>query len=103
MLVDQPLITSEDILQLINRFNENPSKIIASEYPNEQLGVPTLFGRRYFELLSSLEGDAGARKLINLNINNVISVKLAHDLVDIDTQDIYESLYRRHHNTKRRE
>lgn len=97
MLVDQPLISSEDLLLLIDAFGNNLLGIIASKYSSKKLGVPAIFGKTYFEELSSLEGDIGASKLIASHMEDVFPIKLINDLSDVDTPKTYKSLFQKHH------
>lgn len=95
LLVDQPLLSSEDILLLAEKFRDHPSKIIASEYSNNVIGVPAIFGRQFFVKLTTIKGDVGARKLIRAHMDYVIPVTLNHDLTDVDTPEAYETLSRK--------
>lgn len=95
LLVDQPLLSSEDILLLVEEFRDHPSKIIVSEYSNNVIGVPAIFGRQFFEKLTTIKGDVGARKLIKAHMDDVIPVTLNHDLTDVDTPEAYEALSRK--------
>jgi molybdenum cofactor cytidylyltransferase len=97
LLVDQPLVSTEDISLLVETFKNNSAKIIVSQYPDGRLGVPAIFSSIYFEELNEFKEDMGARKLINSNYKEVLSVKLNHRLVDIDTEEEYKKLYREYH------
>lgn len=97
MLSDQPLIDSNYLNGLINLFKTGSNQIIASVYEPEKLGVPALFDVCYFEELSKLDDDKGAKKIIENHIDNVISLR-ANDLIsDIDTMEEYERLYEGNH------
>ena len=97
MLSDQPLIDSNYLNGLINLFKTGSNQIIASVYEPEKLGVPALFDACYFEELSKLDDDKGAKKVIENHIDNVISLR-ANDLIsDIDTMEEYERLYEENH------
>ncbi|GLS24886.1 NTP transferase domain-containing protein [Marinibactrum halimedae] len=82
-LCDQPLITSADYANLITHWSENVSAIVASYYSGT-LGAPAIFPARYFSRLCSLNGDRGARALLENN-PDVLSVPIPAAAVDIDT------------------
>lgn len=82
-LCDQPfipLIHFEKIIQA----SENENKIICSSY-NNKLAVPALFLQKHFVSLLALEGDKGAKYIINNNEHKSIFLenKLSYD---IDTE-----------------
>lgn len=84
LLADQPLIDREDLARLTAAWREQPSAIAASRYAGV-LGVPAIFPRRHFGELQALEGDQGARPVIERHRDDVVAVDCAHAAVDIDT------------------
>ncbi|MCD2257745.1 nucleotidyltransferase family protein [Psychroserpens luteolus] len=86
-LADQPRIDVNHLNVLIDSFNQNPSKISASDYQDNN-GVPAIFPKTYFKQLKRLEGDKGAKNVLNSNNQNVIKVN-CNTLLDIDTQQDY--------------
>lgn len=90
ILADQPNITSSYLNELINVSQENPEKIIASNY-NEKVGVPVIFPKIYFNDLKMLEGDNGAKIFLQKNISKVIKMPPTN-LIDIDTIKDYKNL-----------
>jgi molybdenum cofactor cytidylyltransferase len=101
VLADQPLIDSDYLNTLINTFEVGKKQIIASDYgpdtSGEKLGVPALFDICYFEELSKLDNDRGAKKTIMEHIENVITVNASQLISDIDTMEDYERLYSSNH------
>ena len=97
LLVDQPLINSEYLNCIINKFKLGRDQIIASSYSNKKKGVPALFDQVYFSELSRLEGDKGAKTLLDVYSQNVLSVSAQHLISDIDTKNDYEKLYKANH------
>lgn len=90
-LADQPLVTADHLSALISQVTiGNP--VAASIYPDGHLGVPAAFGRGTFDRLERLEGDSGARSLIESG--SAVGVPNA-DLTDIDTIDQWEKVSRR--------
>ena len=97
MLADQPLIDSEYLNALTDTFKLNNNQIIASSYLNDKKGVPVLFDKSYFDELTILKGDKGAKALIEKYSKNVTLIKGENKLVDIDTFEDYEQLYHANH------
>ena len=87
LLADQPRITSEIIDRLIETYVQEGKRIVASAYKGI-VGVPVLFdGALYLELLT-LEGDAGARSVIETYPKHGVAIPLEEDAArDIDTPD----------------
>ena len=64
-LADMPEVTAGDVNRLIAAYDaEEGREIIRAATVDNRPGNPVLFGRRFFESLSSLEGDEGARGLL---------------------------------------
>lgn len=92
MLCDQPLITPAIINQLIQAYRNPPlfpSPIVACQH-DEIIGVPALFDRSIWPALQALEGDTGARKIIQQYRNRVITINCPEAALDIDTADTWE-------------
>lgn len=90
-LCDQPFIKSEHFDQLIEKFLETRKPIVASFY-KEITGVPALFSKEFFPALMNLEGDGGAREIINKNPDFVEKIFLPEAAFDIDTKENFEDL-----------
>jgi len=91
MLSDQPLVRSDDLIALAERFRLGNSLIVASEYSGS-FGVPALFGREVFGDLMNLTGDAGAKSIIKQHLDKVSKIKLPAAAIDIDSLDDYQDL-----------
>ena len=96
-LADQPLIDATYLNTLIGSFKMGKKQIVASNYGNEKLGVPALFDSCYFEELSELNQDKGAKKVIENHLYNVLALNAKHLISDIDTKEDYERLYKANH------
>ena len=96
-LADQPLIDSEYLNSLIDKFEVNNNQIIASSYSNDKKGVPVLFDKIFFEELSNLNGDKGAKTLLDKYAQNVFTLNAEQLVFDIDTKEDYEKLYKANH------
>ena len=97
MLSDQPLIELDHYLTLIDVFTSGSRQIIATKYNDGKLGVPALFDSFYFNDLSELNSETGAKKLLSKYSDNVISIKNDQSAFDIDTHKQYLELYRANH------
>jgi molybdenum cofactor cytidylyltransferase len=82
---DQPLITSEDIQNLVNTWRRDPQCIAAAGYAGIN-GVPTIFPGRLRGQLLRLHGDHGAKSIIDAaDDTSVVPMPNAH--FDVDTPD----------------
>ncbi|NER11859.1 NTP transferase domain-containing protein [Leptobacterium flavescens] len=95
MLADQPLINPGHLNTLIGKFNKGKRQIIATSY-REKAGVPALFDREYFEELSALGNDYGARDIIRKHSKDLLTVRADSLITDIDTKENYDELYKDH-------
>lgn len=93
MLCDQPYVSTALINQLVEIYYTTKQPIIASQY-GEIFGVPALFARSIFPLLTSLEGDQGARQIIKKSLSMVVPVNFPLAAMDIDTPNDYSDLSR---------
>ncbi len=84
---DQPFLTVETIVRLINCFEENQTKIICTSYQGKS-GNPCIFSKGYFEALFNLEGDTGGRSIIGKYPEQVVGVPVEDrkELEDIDVR-----------------
>lgn len=84
MLADQPLVDAVALQRLIDAWRAAPARIAASRYRGV-LGVPAIFPASGFAALSELEGDRGARTLIEAAGSSVQVVECDAAAIDIDT------------------
>lgn len=90
MLCDQPLVTPALLRQLKETHQNSCKPIVASQY-KDILGVPALFHHSLFNVLLGLQGDVGARKLIQQYITQSTSVNFSHGVTDLDTPEDYQA------------
>ncbi|MGR3716669.1 MAG: nucleotidyltransferase family protein, partial [Thermohalobaculum sp.] len=65
VLADMPEVTARDFDRLVAAFDPAEGRaIVRAVTETGRPGHPVLFGRRFFEPLRALEGDCGARSLI---------------------------------------
>ena len=91
ILCDQPFVTGAVINSLLYKQQETGKKIVASKY-NEVLGVPALFNRSLFKKLLLLQGQEGAKKILNNHPDDVATIPFQKGSFDIDTLADYEDL-----------
>lgn len=91
MVCDQPFVSAELLLDLINERQKSQRSIVASSYAGT-LGIPALFDKSMFPQLLDLQGDMGAKKLIQGHPDEVAFVEFPQGNIDIDTELEYEKL-----------
>ncbi len=86
LLADQPRITAQAIDRLIDIHVQEGKRIVASAYGGV-VGVPALFDAALFLELLTLEGDAGARSVIEKYPQHGVAVTLEDGWQDVDTPE----------------
>jgi molybdenum cofactor cytidylyltransferase len=86
VLGDQPIVTTGLIDTLLEKFWESPRQICAPVCRGRR-GNPVLFSRRFYKPILALQGDVGARKIIEANPEEVLRVEIGNPLYffDVDT------------------
>lgn len=93
LLADQPFVTPEIIDRLIDTAATDGRRIVASAYAGT-VGPPAYFHRALFLELLTLEGDRGARSVIEAYPKEGMALLLADaDAADIDTDDDLKSAF----------
>lgn len=89
LLGDMPLVTPEIINALIAAAPQDAPQIAAVPVFNGEWGNPVLLMRKCFADMSTLSGDAGARKYLMEHRDQVLDVPVndASILVDLDTPE----------------
>jgi molybdenum cofactor cytidylyltransferase len=91
-LGDQPLLAPAIIPALLAARRTSPKAIVAPRYRDGQ-GNPVLFKREMFPELMELEGDLGARPILQREPERVEWVELDLPMPpDVDTPDDYEKI-----------
>ena len=83
LLVDQPLISTENLATLIQSFAAG-NRLVAASYDGV-VGVPAVVGREYFRELMSLSGDRGAGQWLRAQGDRVHTINVADAALDVDT------------------
>ena len=89
LLGDMPYVTPAIINRLIAAFAAHPKAKAVVPMIGGQRGNPILIGRSLFEAVMALEGDMGARKLLDTAGGEVIEVAIddVAVLTDVDTPE----------------
>jgi molybdenum cofactor cytidylyltransferase len=93
-LADMPDIRGADINRLIAGYSvDDGREIIRAATESGTPGNPVLFGRRFFELLATSEGDEGARRILAAHADLIEFVRLSGEAakVDLDTPEDWKA------------
>ncbi|WP_316822909.1 nucleotidyltransferase family protein [Pedobacter gandavensis] len=88
---DQPFISAEVFKTLMSTQSKTNKGIVASSYANTT-GTPVLFYKNYFPKLLSLQGNEGAKYLLNKYPEDCSSLVFELGDIDIDTTSDYDNL-----------
>ena len=91
MLADQPFMNATYLNRIIEEHRKNPSKIVATQYPGSN-GVPALFPKSCFSLILNLQGERGAKHVLNRNDSLVVVLDAGDKVFDIDTPEDYRQI-----------
>ncbi|MCF6443334.1 NTP transferase domain-containing protein [Nereida sp. MMG025] len=86
---DMPDITGEDMAQMIAIFGVAKAKVLQATSAKMQPGHPVIFARSLFDALRSLEGDNGAKRVIEQAGKDMARIPLDGDraILDLDTPE----------------
>ena len=86
ILGDMPFVKTETYLTLANAVSDDAICIPVFE---GNPGNPVAFGRSFFSSLEKLDGDVGAKNIVQANTQSVIEISVSDKgiLIDIDTPD----------------
>ena len=95
-LADQPLLEPDDVNFLIRAFTDagKAGKTIVVPLFRGQRGNPVIVSSTYQNSIIGIAGDAGCRRVIKQNPDQVLTVEMETDHVirDIDTMEDYQKL-----------
>jgi molybdenum cofactor cytidylyltransferase len=91
LLADQPGVSPELLSALIRRHRETLAPVVAPRYQGQR-GNPVLFDRATFTEFAGLQGDIGARPIIQTHWDEIAWVEwpTLEILQDIDTAADYQ-------------
>ena len=88
LLADMPNVTGKDILRLIEAFRQAGGHAVVRAVAGGQRGNPVVLPRRVFPAVLQLEGDVGARHIVESAGLEVIDVEIGEAArVDVDTPE----------------
>ncbi len=91
LLADQPLISEDHLNALLSAWSGDDQEIVATAFAGTQ-GPPVLMPRAAFSELAMLEGDTGARKLLENPDFQLTTVWFDPAAIDIDSPDDLDRL-----------
>ncbi len=91
MLCDQPLLTTATLGRLLEAHHQLRATVACCRY-HGTLGVPALFDRLLFPDLLALQGNQGARKIVEVYKDTAFVVPFEGGATDIDTPEQYARL-----------
>ena len=94
MVCDQPFADENLLGEIIRKFEQSGSLIVACEYENT-LGVPALFSATLFPEILSLDSTMGAKQLIKKYEAQTSSISFPAGAFDIDTAADYKNLLKK--------
>ncbi|PTN38016.1 NTP transferase domain-containing protein [Desulfonatronum sp. SC1] len=93
LLGDQPLVRLETLTALAEAFRGDPRSFVAPRY-DERRGNPVCIPRAWFPRVMTLDGDVGARALLDHSdaCLHLVDVEDSGVLRDVDTVEDYQAL-----------
>lgn len=88
VLGDMPGVVTADFKRVIDAFSADSTSPIVRATCNGKRGNPVLLPRSMFSAVAALQGDTGARHLVENEDGNIVNVEIgAGAAVDVDTRD----------------
>jgi molybdenum cofactor cytidylyltransferase len=81
---DQPRVTGTLLAKLTTAHQQCGSQLVAASYSGH-VGTPALFSRNYFDELLKVEGQGGAKRILQRHADKVLPVDLPEAAFDLDT------------------
>lgn len=92
VLADMPGVSTGDLDHLIGAFKKSGGAAVVRAVHNGKRGNPVILPRSLFPAVATLEGDTGARHLVEGEGLSVIDVEIGEGAgIDVDTRDALES------------
>ena len=94
LLGDMPAVTATLVRRLIAAFGAEPAAVAAVPVLDGEWGNPVVLAASLFPDVAALDGDAGARKLLQSRRDLVVEVAVSDTAVtlDVDTPDVLAAL-----------
>ncbi len=88
LLGDMPMVAPEALDRLIDAFDPEAGAMLVVPTYRGKRGNPILWSRRFFDELTTIHGDTGARHLIGEYADGVVEVEIGEAVaIDVDTQE----------------
>ena len=93
-LGDMPLIRAADMQRMMAAFDVEEGRTLIAPSQGRKLGNPVLWGQEHFPALMALEGDRGARSLLEAQREAIVEISVEHDgiMLDADTPEALEKI-----------
>lgn len=91
LLCDQPFVDGKLLKILLGEKEKTQKGIVCCSYA-DTVGVPAVFGKKYFDALLQLNVKEGAKKVILSNKEDLEEINFPKGAVDIDTPEDLENL-----------
>lgn len=91
LVSDQPFLERKNLIKLVHTQLTKRPKATYSQY-GDSIGVPAIFGKAAFPLLLQLEGDEGAKILLQLDDFNFCTETFKKGGFDVDTVEDVQQL-----------
>jgi molybdenum cofactor cytidylyltransferase len=90
LLVDQPKLTPALAERIIHAYQAG-NELVVSDY-GDTIGVPALFGRRFFDQLRGLATQGGAKEILRTYGDQALRIPFPGGAFDVDTPEDYRRL-----------
>lgn len=91
LVCDQPGVSAEHLDNMLDAHQADTDRIVASRYAG-RMGVPVIFPRRLFPALLALQGDHGARLLLQQAGTTVHAIDFPGGELDLDSPEDLQRL-----------
>lgn len=95
MACDQPLISTQHLINLTQAHLASTKNIVASHYQHT-LGIPVLFAKALFPQILTIDDAQGAKKILTQNHDDVTAVDFQEAAIDLDTEQDYTTFINQH-------
>ena len=95
LAADQVLIEHFQLTELIQSWQNQPTKLITAKFDNE-ITIPSIFPKEYYKDLLGLEGDKGGKKVLITHKENLIIIEMPEAKFDIDRPEDLSNLSSNH-------
>jgi molybdenum cofactor cytidylyltransferase len=86
MVVDQPGLNTNSLIRLRQALEAGQESYLAAAFYDGHPGTPAIFGKKLFPELLELQGETGARILLQRHRASLITVPMPEAIVDLDSR-----------------